>query len=140
LRKSKEVCAFENGLILRDFIQKLREKCFYFANNKCAIGLPYSSLRRSVLKIQQKLMSEAASTRGRVTHFQVVRNFTNSADAAFTTTTKPGGETIQQRHQVVDFLPSAVLGEANNFIVVKSSLGACQEKRQVPDNPFQSIL
>jgi hypothetical protein len=40
LRKAKEVCATENGLILRIFAEKLREKSFYFANNKCAIGPP----------------------------------------------------------------------------------------------------
>jgi hypothetical protein len=78
-------------------------------------------------------MSEAASTRRRVTHFQVVRNFTNSADPFFTTTTKPGVAMIEQRHQVIDFLPSAVLGEANNFVVVKSIPGASQGKRQEAD-------
>jgi hypothetical protein len=82
-------------------------------------------------------MSEAASTRGRVTHFQVVRNFTNSADPFSTTTTKPGLETIQQRHQVVDFLPSAVVGEANNFILVKSIPGASQGKWQEIDGSPQ---
>jgi hypothetical protein len=79
-------------------------------------------------------MSEAALTQGRVTHFQVVRNFTNSADPVVTTNTKPGVETIQQRHQVVNFLPSAILGETNNFIVVKSIPGASQGKWQETDD------
>jgi hypothetical protein len=92
-----------------------------------------SSLRLLVLKIQQKLISEAASTQGRVTHFQVIRNFTNSTDPLSTTTTKPAVETIQQRHQVVDFLPSGVLREANNFIVVKSIPWASQGEWQETD-------
>jgi hypothetical protein len=78
-------------------------------------------------------MSEAASTRGRVAHFQVVRKFTNSADPVFPKIMKPAPETIQQRHQVVDFLPSAILGEANNFIVVKSIPGASQGQWQILD-------
>jgi hypothetical protein len=82
-------------------------------------------------------MPEGASTRGKVPHFQVVRKFTNSADPVFTITTKPSVETIQQRHQVVDFLPSAVLGEVNDFIIVKSSLGAAQEKWQEIDGMLQ---
>jgi hypothetical protein len=52
---------------------------------------------------------------------------------------KPALETIQQRHQVVDFLPSAGLGEANNFIVVKSVPGAFQGKRQETDGLPQRI-
>jgi hypothetical protein len=78
-------------------------------------------------------MSEAASTRGRVTHFQVVRNFTNSADPVLTMITKPAVETIQRRHQVVDFLPSAIQGETNDFIIVKNSLVASRKKWQVLD-------
>jgi hypothetical protein len=61
----------------------------------------------------------------------------NSADPFFTTTMKPAIETIQQRHQVVDFLPSAVLGEANNFILVRNIPGASQEKRQEKDGSTQ---
>jgi hypothetical protein len=37
---TQKFCATENGLILRIFDEKLREKSFYFANNKCAIGPP----------------------------------------------------------------------------------------------------
>jgi hypothetical protein len=36
----QKFCAIENGLILRIFDEMLREKSFYFANNKCAIGPP----------------------------------------------------------------------------------------------------
>jgi hypothetical protein len=86
-------------------------------------------------------MSEAASTRERVTHFQAVRIFSMSAspNSKSKIMTEPFAVTIQERQQVVDFLPSAVLGEANDFIIVKSGLGVYQEQWQVLDGFPQRI-
>jgi hypothetical protein len=86
-------------------------------------------------------MSEAASTQGKITHLQAVRKFSKIGYpiSKKCIITERCAETIQQRKHLVDFLPYAVLGEANDFIIVKSSLATYQEKWQVLDGLLQRI-
>ena len=62
-------------------------------------------------------MLEAASTQAGMTHFQVVDKITQREYPSFKVCIKPFVRAVQQRKQVVDYLPSAVLVEANNFII-----------------------
>jgi hypothetical protein len=70
-------------------------------------------------------------------HLQAVSKIAKSNYPKSKMTTKPSAGTIQQRQHVVDFLPSAVLGEANDFTIVKSSQGRFQEKRQALNGLLQ---